>query len=326
MDRALRAEQITPADELRALLATSEIAVANLQDKPVDALALLRDMDRIAGLWPVLEAAGVDLRPEAGRWETLQASLRKRASALLRRLRATGGLPALRATHHVGDEPAWWWYLAEETRSRRRQQGVKLGVIVAGVVAIGVAITFLFKILFPVDPNLQASMVSRMDGQQKIQNQADYQGALADFQKAVDATPDDPEPWLWLGGTQQKLGDNAAAEVSFQRARALYKSEKDFLLSHAAIYIAMPMPEQARADLETVLAIDPENARAYYYLASVFELEESHLDAVNALQRASDLAEAQNDAALTAMARYRMALLMQQVQARSFALPTPTPP
>jgi len=326
MAQALRAEQVTPADELRYLLGASEIAVANLQDRNSDALALLRDLDRIAALWPVLEADGVDLRPEAGRWETLQAALRKHAPVLLRRVRGLGGLPALRATYHAVDEPAWWWRLAEEVGAQRRERTVKLAVVGIGVVAIGVTISFLLKIFFPVDPILQASVSARMNGQQKIQNQADFQGALADFQQATALTPDDPDPWLWLGATQLKLGDSATAAVSFQRARALYQDEGDFLLYRAAIYIAMPMIAEARVDLEELLVSDPENAQAYYYLASVFEMEESYMDAVNALQKASDLAEAQNNAELTALARYRMALLMQQVQARSFALPTPTPP
>ncbi len=77
MARALRHEQMTPADELRDRLAACERAIANIRGSGPGARRLLEDMDRISELWPVLEAAGLDLRPEAGRWETIQASLRR---------------------------------------------------------------------------------------------------------------------------------------------------------------------------------------------------------------------------------------------------------
>jgi len=95
MARALRYEQTTPADELRERLAACERSLANIRGSGSSARALLEDMDHISQLWPVLEAAGLDLRPEAGRWETIQASLRRVSRLLLKELRASGGLAAL---------------------------------------------------------------------------------------------------------------------------------------------------------------------------------------------------------------------------------------
>ena len=65
-------------------------------------MQLLQDMDRIAELWPQLAAAGMDLRPEAGRWETIQAHTHRQARSIVRELRRSGGLPALRSRRNGG--------------------------------------------------------------------------------------------------------------------------------------------------------------------------------------------------------------------------------
>lgn len=326
MAKALRDAQMTPADELRELLTASEKLVVNLRDVPDGALRLLENLDRIAELWPELEAAGVDLRPESGRWETLQGLVRKQARTILGQLRPQGGLPALRARYHGDGKAEWWWYLAERTREETIRRARRAAVIAVALVALGAAVVFLLRVLFPVDPKVQASLSHRMAGQQKIEGSGDYAAALADFQEAVKLTPDDPEAWLWLGVTQEKLGDEDAARASFERARAVARSEIDFRLARASIYIALQMLDQARVDIEEVLQRDPENPQAYYFLASVLEGQGKYMEAAVALQRASDLAEARNNAELTAMARYRLAMMLQQLQVKSLPEPTPASP
>ena len=83
MAQTVKTGQVTPADELRESLAFSEKRVADVFGGGDNALALLKELDRIAALWPVLEAQGMDLRPEAGRWETLQATVNRRAGAIV---------------------------------------------------------------------------------------------------------------------------------------------------------------------------------------------------------------------------------------------------
>jgi len=91
MARSLQSGQVTPADELRELLSTSEKLVASVRGSGAGVLVLLENMDRLSELWPELEAAGVDLRPEAGRWETLQATVRRNGRRLVRELRPHAG-------------------------------------------------------------------------------------------------------------------------------------------------------------------------------------------------------------------------------------------
>jgi cytochrome c-type biogenesis protein CcmH/NrfG len=200
----------------------------------------------------------------------------------------------------------------------------KGAITVAVIVAVGILLVFLIRRLFPVDPTVQASLSRLMAGQQKIQNEGNFESALADFQEATVLTPNDPEPWLWLGATQEKLGLEEAAAESFRHARQLLGKDLDFWLARAPIYTSVGLLDKAKADLDSVLALDAENPQAHFYLASVYEAQGQLEQAVAELQKASDYAEARNMAELTALSRYRLAMMLQQLQAMPFPTVTAT--
>ena len=209
MARALRYEQMTPADELRERLAACEKGIANLRGSGTRARALLEDMDRIGELWPVLEAAGLDLRPEAGRWETIQASVKRVARRLLKELRASGGLATVRAEQHPDGQCAWWWRLDEAVAQDSKRRALRTSLTVATIIVAVLAAYFLFRLLFPVDPNLKAAMDLQSAGEMKIQKAGDFAGALADFRSATSFLPNDAETWLRLGVAQEVVGDQS---------------------------------------------------------------------------------------------------------------------
>ncbi len=73
------------------------------------------------------------------------------------------------------------------------------------------------------------------------------------------------------------------------------------------------LPDTAEADLQAVIAADPQSGMAYYYLATVYEERGALQEAIAALERSAELADAVGDAELVPMARYRRALLMQRM-------------
>ncbi len=326
MAQAIKAENVTPADELRGVLALAENRVSNLRGSGAAALDLLRAMDRISELWPELEAQGVDLRPELGRWETLRAVLQRRGADLVREMQAVGGLPAARAQQPAGAQAAWWWRLDEQVRRQRRRRLVRTGAILAGAAAAVVALYFLlFRVLFPVDPNLVAALNAQTAAEQKIGSEGDYAGALVDFRRAAELQPEDAGAWLRVGCTLLKLGDAAAAEENFGRARALLADDAALRLARAPICMLVGLPDQAEADLQAVIAADPKSALAYYHLAAVYEERDALPEAIAALERAAELADAGGQDQLVPLARYRAGLLMQQMTNWSLTAPTPTP-
>lgn len=326
MAQAIKSENVTPADELRGLITLSEKRVVTLRGRGAAALDLLLDLDRIAGLWPELEAQGVDLRPELGRWETLQAALQGRAPVLVRELRAAGGLPAARAQWHPQGEPAWWWFLAEQVHTQRVRRLKRTGIILASTAAtLGLLYFLLFHVLFPVDPNMSAAIAAQHAGERKIANEGDLAGALADFRLATELLPGEADGWLRVGCTLLRLDDAAGAAENFRRAEALLPDDIIFRLSRAPICHLLGVSDRAEADLRVVIATAPENSPAHYYLAAILEERGELAEALDALERAADLAESSGEIQLVALARFRMAMLMQQLAGQGIIGAPPTP-
>lgn len=326
MARAIRESKVTPADELRDLLTRNEKRVVNLRGQPAEALALLLDLDRIAELWPELDASGVDLRPEQGRWETLQAQVRRYGPVVVRELRAMGGVPVLRAQHHLSGEADWWWYLAEQVQARRARTLARTGMVLGGAAILVVAVYFLiFHVLFPVDPAIKAALEAQAAGEAKIAQQEDYPGALADFRRATEYRPGDPDTWLRVGCVLYLLGDMSGAQENFYRAQVLLADPQTFRLARAPICAQLGEVELAETDLREVIAADPQNATAHYYLSSILEARGELLEALLLVQRAAELAEAQDDIQLVALARFRSGILMQQLALQGMPTVAPTP-
>ena len=324
MAKSIKTDQMTPADELRVLLTDSERLVASLRGRGAEARDLLDDMDRIAALWPQLEAAGVDLRAEEGRWETLQANLRTNGPTLLRELSAAGGLAALRREKYGDTRAPDWWYLDEELSARRTKQLRRTTLTVVGIVGGILLAAFIFSRLFPTDPAVQGSMAAVMAGQQKAQ-QADWEGALADFQRAAEFTPDDPEPWASIVVVQTRLGRLEEAAAADATLRRLLPDDVAYHNQLAQIFAAYGMNEEAVAEGEAVLALDPENPEAHFSIAGAYENMGNLELAVKYMELASQYADARGKSELTVIARYRLAMLMQQF---SFSPPptlTPAP-
>lgn len=326
MAQAIKTGNVTPADELRELLTLNEKRVSNLRNSGAGALDLLLDMDRISDLLSDLEPQGVDLRAELGRWETLRAVLRRHDADLVQEMRAIGGLSAARAQHRSAVQPEWWWMLDEQVRKKRRRRVARVGAILASAaLVVGLLYFLVFRVLFPENRSALAAFDAQHAGETKIAADGDYVGALADFRRAAELQPDNAQMWLQVGCTLLKLGDSTGAEESFNRARPLLGDDNALRQARAPVCLAMGLPDYAEADLQAVIAADPESAMAYYYLASIFEQRGEAAQAIAALQRASELAEASQDAQLQVMARYRIAILTQQLVGQSLVAPTPTP-
>jgi tetratricopeptide (TPR) repeat protein len=321
--------QVTPADELRELLTLAEKRLANVRGSGEGALLLLRELARVAFLWPQLEEQGVDLRPEAGRWATIQRTVSQKAGRLLAELKGLGGIEKLREQEHPGGTDAPWWHLDSLVRERNRKATRRTLLTMAAIIVIGAGLYFLlFRVLFRPDPLVQESVRRVGAGEQLVQERGDFAAALAEFEAAAAATPDDPYVWLRVGAARQQLGNAAGAEEAFSRARALSESELDFFRARGSAYLALGLIDPADGDLRAALDIKYDDAQSWYLIANVFESRGQIAEALDALDKASQYGQETNQNELTAMARYRMGMLMQQLQlspptAESPMTPTP---
>src|SRR5512139_1445515 len=137
MTQAIRSEHSTPADELRKLLFAAEYQLPHLKGSGAQVVDFLVSLDVIAGLWPQVEAAGADLRPEAGRWETVEALVHKQGPTIVREIGAAGGFEAARARYHPDGQAEWWWQLDREVQQNRIARIRKTALTLLIVVIIG---------------------------------------------------------------------------------------------------------------------------------------------------------------------------------------------
>ncbi len=326
MAQAVQRSQVTPADELRDLLETAEKRVANVRWSGEGAIALLSELDRIAELWPQLEEQGVDLRPEAGRWETLQAAVLRNAAAILAELQGQGGFVQVRRRVHPTGVNAPWWRLDEHVAETRRRRLRRTVTIFAGVIVVALALNFLLRWLFPVDPKVQESARRVSQGEQLVQQKGDWAAARAEFDAASAVTPGEYDVWLRLGVVEEHLGNSDAAQEAFAEARTLLPSDLEFYKGRASTYLIFNLIDLADSDIRAALAIDERDAQAWYQAASVFEARGQIREAIDALDKSSTYAAESRQDELTALARYRMGMLMQrQGVPQAVETPTPTP-
>lgn len=93
--------------------------------------------------------------------------------------------------------------------------------------------------------------------------------ALAHAKRAIELHPDDTESLRLLAATEEKLADWAAARAAYEQILQAHDSDADALLGLGHSLVELKQPRAAEETLNRLLAVDPANAQAHYYLARV---------------------------------------------------------
>ena len=306
--RDLPQEKLTPADDLREVLRQCELKVVALKSTGAEAVDFLHLMDKTQSLFHHFEATGIDLRAERARWKTVEQQLCSRAALLVRETRAAGGLAQLRET--TKPTPGrWWWFLDEEVHRRQQQTFKRMSIGGIVVLLILIIVGLLYQRFLALDPLTKQVLQLTRRAEQAIQDGL-LEEALSRYEALRELMPNDPEVFLRLGVTYEVTGRGNEATQAYQRAHDLLSSQEDFFIERGIVYLELGQWESARADAETVLALNPESALGYFILGSAYEAQGQIPEAKNALQQAADLALAQGDDTLYAMLKIRMGVLM----------------
>lgn len=99
-------------------------------------------------------------------------------------------------------------------------------------------------------------------GQKKYQAK-DYQGALADFDLAVNAAPKNAEAYYWRGVTKIDLKLSKSAITDFDQAIRLKKNYTDAYYERAYAKSEIGDYQGALKDLDKVIALKPDDVNAY---------------------------------------------------------------
>ncbi len=301
------------AEDLRALIAQAELIVANLRGAGERAATLLYLLDRMHELVAALRETGVDLRAEAVRIETVERLLQARDAVLVAEVRRLGGLSSARAA--LKPEPArWWWYL-DECVAARRARRLRRGLFVAGgALVAALLLAGVYRLAFPPDPRRMAALDAQARAERLV-DAGDLAGAASYYRRAAELLPDDPELQIWVGVLEAQQGHAEAAAAAFARAEALEPDRAQYLVARGMSWLRVGALDRAQADGEAALAAKPDSAEAYLLLGGVYEGRGDIARAIDAFERAGDLAERAGNSALTVMARSRLAMLLQAAPA-----------
>lgn len=318
---ALQTEWVTPADELRQLIAASEDGLVKLAG-PASAAELFDCLDQIALLLPQFEATGADVRAENARWQGLQERILARGPQVLRAWQGADHLAAARQTRNPAASH-WWWWIDQQVAEGRRRKLRRAATIALVTVAVVAVVGFVLSRLFPVDPAVRAAYRLQLEAESAL-GVGDLAAGSQLLQQAIQATPDNPTLLILYGAVADAQGDPAAAEQAWQRARELMQgAEAPFLTERGLAFLRVQQPDRAISDLEAAIALDPTSARAQLLLGSTLEAVGRFQEAIAAYEQAATLAQAAGNAELVATARVQMANLLQRLQASPAITPQP---
>lgn len=304
----LHQKKLTPADELRELLDN----LAERQPKvkgmtSTQALILMRDLDQLYALFNQLEARGLDLTAERGRFETIQARLRAGAGPLLKALGGPAALAEFRPSP-APDRERWWWYIHEEVAAQRKRsfRRITVGLTVVLLILTGLAVAF--KTFLAPSPEVVARVETENQAYSFIE-EGDYQAALTAVEAGLAQAPSDPSLILLQGVLLDTLGQTDAASRSFEQVQAALSSPVTFYLGRGQLELRMNQPEKAERDARTALEIDDDQPRAWLLLAQSLEFQGRSFLAIPAYEKAGQLALDQGDNQVVVMARLALSRL-----------------
>ena len=315
MARAIPRQTRTPADELRGLLEHSaRVAVNSRLATPEELRQLLHDLDRIQALFPELEALGVDLRPERGRWQEVQGAVRRHSDDLLAGLRPLGGLAALRQELPAPPDAQtrWWWWLdARRARQKRRRLLVAAGLFI-GLLLVLVGGWLALQALLPVDDAVVTAYEHKLNAEDFVLR-GQYEEAVLELEAARELTPDDPDILALLAALYDLTGQPEQAAALQDQLDARYPPS----IVHsnlAQAYLAAGAVDKALDLALQAIAEDDANPQGYLIAASAYEAKGETRQAMAFYQQAAEKANAAGDHQTEAFAKVRLATLLQKPQ------------
>ncbi|MBC8163563.1 MAG: hypothetical protein H7Z42_20345 [Roseiflexaceae bacterium] len=285
--------------QLRQLLDQTERDMVAIKSEPAKAAPVIRQVERAERLIAELRGAGVDVRAEQSRADSLRGRLLHEAELVVKRVGQNQ--PPLAGS-------ALWQELQATVAVRRSQARRKLLITLGVVGTLAVLLFGVLPALFPAPPTANTVAVGQ------LVSQNDDQGALALALQEQAAAPGDPQIGLWIGALQAKQGNTAAAQASYAAARALASDEVAFLSDRVLVLMSLGDLAAAEQDATALQAIDGGAAIGTYHLGALREQAGDRQAAMALYEQAGALAERENRPELVVAARTRMATLMQGMQ------------
>jgi tetratricopeptide (TPR) repeat protein len=305
--RHLRPRGLSELDELRSDLARLERTLPTIEGTGRKAVELLSRLDTAHDRMASLREQGPEPGAERARLESIDAMVRgRRATVLVREIKAAGGWKAAR-TSAEPDRDRWWWYLDEEVGRRRRaglRQWLSRGLV--AFVVLGLVAGAYQRFLAP-SPEAERK-IATVQRAERAYAEGDLAQAIASYELAAALEASDPETQLRLGILYNQVGRRDDALSAFRSARELSPFMSDYFLMRGRAYLDMGLFGEAGQDILAALSLDPDSTEALLFLADLLERQGNTAVAMALFQHISLEAE---DPSLQLLAKMRYGMLLQ---------------
>ena len=301
------AQARTSVDGLRESLDEAQRLLADLGSGRAEPTQLLHRLDRIAEALQELEDQGADLRVERTRFDSLLQRVRQQ-----RRIVVGSDWGAIEAARAESEPQAsqWWWFLDQQVAQERREAWLRrIGLGIAVVALLAGAWLAYDRFLAPPPEMRQA--YRHIESGKRAFDEGDLTAATSHFETARGLTPQDPEPWLWGGVLCESTAGCTESESLFKAAERLYPTRFDFLVNRGRVYLESGDPDEASADVDAALKLNPDSGWGYYLRAGVEVRQGDYSAALDDLDLAADLAEQNGQSRLHGMAVTQRAQLVR---------------
>lgn len=276
------------------------------------ALSLLKDLDsaskKIQGL-----SSGITRATLTTQLNASLAKLHKEASLFIRDLGGVDAFRKARAVTQPGPEAYWWFldeYLTEKRKVLLRRVSITGGAVLLALVVLGV----LYQAFLAPDPKVAARYAHEQAAQENL-IYGNLDEALVEVNECLKVAPDDPSLLIYKGVILEELGRQEEAEQSYSKARQELK-EEEFFLIRSQSYLAASQPEKALVDAQEAIMITPESVQGYLLKGQANEVLGDFFVAQEDYEKAFALANASDQHELSAIARMRLAMLIQSMNAQ----------
>jgi tetratricopeptide (TPR) repeat protein len=255
--------------------------------------------------------------------DAILARLQNEANTFLRDL---GGKEALRRLRVERTPPAEnsWWFL-DEWLAQRRRESTRKNLRSLGITAmVLVILAVLYQAFLAPDPALLAQLRHEQSSRDALMT-GNFAEALAQVEQAEQYDPQNVELLVLKGVILQLSGKTEQAGPVFNQAEQAAESREYFLLTRGQTYLMAGDLDAAMADVDMVLAENPQSPSGYLLVAQVYENQGEYLRAYDSYQQSSSLANAQEQPEIAALARTRLAYLVQIMNSPMLELTVPPP-
>ncbi len=279
------------------------------------ALRILESMDELHHQFGDQLKLDEEGNPQNSQLGYLYQQIRKQASALINALGGSQFFQAKRLGQEI-PKSTWWWYLDEYLEQKRRKSFLRMVKGFAIFAVVLVILIFAYQRWFAPPPEVRARLRFENQASMAIED-GRYTDALAAVEEALQIDPAQFSLWVQRGVLLNRLGEDAEAEQSFEKALALGIDQERYYIERIYNAAQMKMIEQTQQDIDQLLTINPQSAEGYLFQGQLLESQGDTYGAIQAYESASRFAEEQEKIELMTTIRMRLGMLIQ-----SASLPT----